>query len=57
VVSTCDVAVQYLIERFIQEPQYLRYTPSIVAASAVALALYTLGLPHWVRLVTFERVK
>ena len=43
---------QYLMELTLQDGErYLKYRPSVVAASAVCVALHTLGLPHWVSLL------
>lgn len=37
----------FLCEVFLLEPCSLKYTPSIVASSAIFLALYTLNYPAW----------
>lgn len=39
--------VDYMLELFLQEPAYLHYLPSIIAASAIFLALYTLHYRPW----------
>jgi len=39
--------VDYLLELMLQEHQLLHHRPSIVAASALFLALYTRHLPPW----------
>ena len=41
---------QYLMELTLQDGErYLKYKPSVAAASCIVVALHTLGMPVWVR--------
>ena len=47
--SKTELLANFLVELTLQEYKMLKYLPSMIAASAVYLALKTMGQPCWVR--------
>jgi cyclin A len=48
--QTTKWLAEYLAELSLQEYEFLKFLPSLVATCCISLALYALEEPHWVRL-------